>query len=214
MRAPDCVREHRQPRARALRRPPTRNRGALRARRDQVRRDPPTRHRKPAPRRPWRRRGPVVRTVGAHRTGRAWRRFHSARDRDPDRSAGARLRVGRVARHRIGDRPAARVAGGKRERAGSAEGSGTRIGRIRQPSAIRPARRRSLALAGAVDRGRLAAHELRPAAAGQAGIRTRRRLHRTTRAAADPLRPAEARHCFTSSCINGCRRCLAARRPR
>ena len=35
----------------------------------------------------------------------------SARARDPDRSARAGLRAGRVARHRAGDRPAARVAG-------------------------------------------------------------------------------------------------------
>ena len=169
--------------------------------------------RKHAPRRAWRRSGPVAGAVGACHTGRLWSRFHSARDRDPDRSAGSRLRTGRVARHRIGDRPAAGVAGGECERAGSAEGSGTRIGRIRRPSAIRPARRRSLAIARAVDRGRVAAHELRTAAAGQAGIRTGRCLHRTTRAAADALRPRRSSSSFTSSCINACRRCLAARRP-
>ena len=107
---------------------------------------------------------------------------------------GARLRARRVARHRTGDRPAAGVAGGECERARSAEGSGTRIGRIGRPPAIRPARRRGVALARPADRGRLAAHELRAAAAGQAGIRTGRGPHRATGAAAGPLRSPEAHH--------------------
>ena len=75
--------------------------------------------------------------------------------RDQDRSAGARLRAARDARHRPGDRPAARVAGVGRERAGSAQGSGPRLDRIGQSSARRPAGRRSVAVAGAADRRRV-----------------------------------------------------------
>ena len=52
--------------------------------------------------------------------------------RNQDRSAGAGLLAARDARHRAGDRPAAGAAGGGRERAGSAQGSGPRLDRIGQ----------------------------------------------------------------------------------
>ena len=96
------------------------------------------------------------------------------------------------ARHRAGDRAAARAAGGARERQRDAQGSQPRLHRRRPSSARGPAGRRSVVVARAADRRRPAAHELRPPSAGRARVRARGHLHGATRAAAAALRPRQA----------------------
>ena len=87
-----------------------------------------------------------------------------------------------------------------------------------RPPASRPARRRSLALARAVDCRRFAADEFRAAAAGQAGIRAGGHLHRAARAAANALQPRQARRVLRavlSAPVDAARRDVGgAHRPR
>src|SRR6185295_19939418 len=92
---------------------------------------------------------------------------------------------------RTRDRPAARMAGGRRQRAGGLEGSGARINWIGTPPAGGAAGRRSLAVARAVDRRRPAVDEFRAAAAGAARLRAERRLDRSDRAASTAVQPGE-----------------------
>ena len=131
LRAADRLRQHRQPAAGALRRPAQGDRRPLRARRQSIRRGAPARHREPGRRRARRAARGAARPLDAPRPGRVRGRADSPRAGDRDRSAGARLRPGRDARHRAGHRPAAGAAGDRRERAGGAEGRQPRLHRRR-----------------------------------------------------------------------------------
>ncbi len=109
---------------------------------------------------------------------------------DPNRAG---LFAPRDPPHRSGDRPAARIAGVGRERAGSAQGSGPRLGRIGPASSRQPAGGRSVAIAGVAHRRRLAVDQLRESSARGARLRACGRVHRATGAAAATLPAREAR---------------------
>ena len=121
------------------------------------------------------------------------RRPDSAGAGDSARSGGAGVLAAGDARHRAGDRPAARVAGGARERA-------TR--RSRKPAAAPPAAGQrlragllvaevSLSLVLLIAAGLLLTSFARLQRVA-AGLRARGRLHRATGAAAAALRPRQA----------------------
>ena len=131
--------------------------------------------------------------MGARCVRRVRRRSDSTNPRDQDRSGRARLLARRDARHGVGDRRAAGTAGIERERAGSAEGSGARLGRVRQSSSREPPRRRSGAVARRADRRWPLAHELRASSAGGAGLRAGGRVYRATRTAAAAVPARETR---------------------
>ena len=123
--------------------------------------------------------GLLLAAVGAARAGRLRRRSDSARRSrsgiDP-MALGFSLLVTLVTGLAIGLLPALQASGvnvleALKEAGRGSVGSG-------QPSARRPAGRRSVAVAGAADRRRVAADQLRAAAARRAGLRARGRLHR------------------------------------
>ena len=139
------------------------------------------------------------------RAGRVRSRPDSAGPRDRDRPAGAGVRTGGDTRHRAGDRSAARLAGRRRERAGSAQGGRPRLDRIGPAPSRESAGGRSVAVARVADRRRSAADQLRAAPAGVSRASSRTASSPRSWCCRRSATRARSSSPSTSSCINAWR---------